>query len=104
MENNTELHTQKIAILSRLIKESSLTLEEALLLLKEEEVVENQTVITTTPSFNPLKVSTSPYWHGSGTTTTTGTFPSFIGTSINTQGSTRTFTTTSNTNMQHADL
>lgn len=36
MENPT-LHTQKVAILSRLIKESSLTLEEALLLLKEEE-------------------------------------------------------------------
>lgn len=33
----TALHTQKITILSRLIKESSLTLEEALLLLKEEE-------------------------------------------------------------------
>ena len=38
MENNIqELHVQKMAILSRLIKESSLTLEEALLLLKEEE-------------------------------------------------------------------
>jgi hypothetical protein len=38
MENNTqELHVQKMAILSRLIKESSLTLEEALTLLKEEE-------------------------------------------------------------------
>lgn len=33
----TALHTEKISILSRLIKESSLTLEEALLLLKEEE-------------------------------------------------------------------
>jgi len=36
MENST-LHSQKVAILSRLIKESSLTLEEAILLLKEEE-------------------------------------------------------------------
>ena len=35
MEN--KLHAEKLAILSRLIKESSLTLEEALLLLKEEE-------------------------------------------------------------------
>jgi hypothetical protein len=34
---NTPLHAQKVTILSRLIKESSLTLEEALLLLKEEE-------------------------------------------------------------------
>jgi hypothetical protein len=33
---NKELHTQKVTILSRLIKESSLTLEEALLLLREE--------------------------------------------------------------------
>lgn len=36
MENNT-LHQEKVAILSRLIKETSLTLEEALLLLKQEE-------------------------------------------------------------------
>lgn len=35
-----ELHAQKVTILSRLIKESSLTLEEALLLLKEEEQIE----------------------------------------------------------------
>ena len=35
-----ELHAQKVTILSRLIKESSLTLEEALLLLKEEEIEE----------------------------------------------------------------
>ena len=35
--DNQELHTQKVTILSRLIKESSLTLEEALLLLQEEE-------------------------------------------------------------------
>lgn len=31
-----DLHSQKITILSRLVKESSLTLEECLLLLKEE--------------------------------------------------------------------
>jgi len=34
---NTDLHTQKVTILSRLIKESSLTFEEALFLLNEEE-------------------------------------------------------------------
>ena len=34
---NQELHAQKVTILSRLIKESSLTLEEALLLLKDEQ-------------------------------------------------------------------
>jgi hypothetical protein len=32
-----ELHSEKVTILSRLIKESSLTLEEALLLLREGE-------------------------------------------------------------------
>lgn len=55
MENT--LHTQKVAILSRLIKESTLTLEEALLLLKEKEVVE--------PA--PVKVShqpSAPLWGG----------------------------------------
>jgi hypothetical protein len=50
MENVT-LHTQKVAILSRLVKESSLTLEEALLLLQEEEI--KQTIVTTTPSWTP---------------------------------------------------
>ena len=34
---NQELHAQKVTILSRLIKENYLTLEEALLLLKDEE-------------------------------------------------------------------
>jgi hypothetical protein len=82
-----DLHSQKITILSRLIKESSLTLEECLLLLKEEEV-ENQTVITTRPSFQPIS---TPFW-GRGTTTT-GTFPSFIGTSITTEGTIGTLTT-----------
>lgn len=48
---NTELHTEKVKILSRLIKESSLTLEEALLLLREEiheeEKVEESSLPTT---------------------------------------------------------
>lgn len=43
MENPT-LHAQKVAILSRLVKESSLTLEEALLLLQEEEEVVQDSV------------------------------------------------------------
>ena len=34
MQQEMPLHAQKVAILSRLIKESSLTLEEALTLLK----------------------------------------------------------------------
>lgn len=63
METPT-LHTQKVAILSRLVKESSLTLEEALLLLQEEEVEE----VSVAPSWIPGTVSPyiQPY---------TGTYP-----------------------------
>lgn len=57
MEENISLHSQKLAILSRLIKESSLTLEEALLLLKEEE----QPVIINTPGYTPPLQPSSPY-------------------------------------------
>lgn len=57
MENST-LHTEKVAILSRLIKESSLTLEEALLLLKEEE----EEVVQ-----NPVQMQG---WYGGGSTAT----------------------------------
>lgn len=56
MENSTPLHAQKVTILSRLVKESSLTLEEALVLLKEEE---NEEVI------QPL--NQGPYVPGTGT-------------------------------------
>jgi hypothetical protein len=61
---NTPLYAQKVTILSRLIKESSLTLEEALILLKEEEIVETPTPSpwipgTTTPWIQPY-VTTSP--------------------------------------------
>lgn len=64
MENTTPLHAQKVTILSRLIKESSLTLEEALLLLKEEEVKQEPTPLSGT-------ISTSPYWGTTGINTFT---------------------------------
>jgi hypothetical protein len=72
---NTPLHAQKVTILSRLIKESSLTLEEALLLLKGEEVEQEPPVFTpgtTTPYTVPY--TQWPYGGGSGTITfsTTG--------------------------------
>ena len=65
MENNSEsLHVQKVAILSRLIKETSLTLEEALLLLKEEEkelvTVGNATITTSYPPLGTWSTGTSP--------------------------------------------
>lgn len=81
----TELHQKKIQILGRLIKESSLTLEEALLLLEHEEEEQPAQVA---PSFSPWHGTTNPYFtqpytpltgtitvpnNGSFTTTITGT-------------------------------
>lgn len=61
---NTPLHAQKLAILSRLIKADQLTLEEALLLLKGEE----EAPVTIQPWQSPTYPGTgSPYWFGSST-------------------------------------
>lgn len=86
MENNTqELHVQKMAILSRLIKESSLTLEEALTLLKEEE-----------PKQAPVQFLTSgsgtAYNPPLGTWSSTTNYPSFL--SMGTNGTSTVRTTT----------
>ena len=85
---NQELHAQKVTILSRLIKESSLTLEEALLLLKEEEIEEvKQEYI---PQTSTGTWTTTPY---------TVTYPTFLsgfpttGT-VTTSSSSSTFTNT----------
>ena len=70
---NAPLYAQKVTILSRLIKESSLTLEEALLLLKEEEEEVTQPTINpgiTTPWTSPY---IQPYGSGTGTGTITWT-------------------------------
>ena len=106
----TPLHSQKLAILSRLIKESSLTLEEALLLLKDEEteVVDNQpfkiqpyTPGTTTPWTIPIN---NPYGtilsSGNGTVNPSGIM---FTTSNNTLGSSLTASLT-NTNTEDANL
>jgi hypothetical protein len=70
MENNTqELYVQKMAILSRLIKESSLTLEEALTLLKEEEPKQ--------APINFVSSSGTAYHPPLGTWSTTG-IPTFL--------------------------
>ena len=89
MQQEMPLHAQKVAILSRLIKESSLTLEEALLILKEEEV--ESTVISTpgwstTPWTVPI---TNPYV-GSGTIN--GNPITFTSSSTYLTGSASTFT------------
>lgn len=85
---NQELHAQKVTILSRLIKESSLTLEEALLLLKEEEVIEEDVVQE--PKYVP-QTGTST-WR---TTPYTVTYPTYLsGTTMPLTGSNVTFTNT----------
>jgi hypothetical protein len=59
----TPLHAQKVAILSRLIKETSLTLEEALLLLKEEEQEEIvPTAVTTNQNGTVIRSGTTGTW------------------------------------------
>lgn len=79
---NSPLHAQKVAILSRLIKETSLTLEEALLLLKQEEPATVTIkdgpwgIGTTNPWIQPIGTNSFPLgsagnpWYG--TTTTSG--------------------------------
>jgi hypothetical protein len=76
---NKELHTEKVKILSRLVKESSLTFEEALLLLKEEEK-EEQPVSIGTSGYGTLTVGNYPplgTW-STGTSTTYVVPPSFV--------------------------
>jgi hypothetical protein len=94
--DNQELHTQKVTILSRLIKESSLTLEEALLLLQEEEqpVEEPKQQVYVPQTRTPTWINT-----GIGTTNPyTVSYPTFLsgfsssGTTLSTSSS--SFTTT----------
>ncbi len=94
MENNSEtLHVQKVTILSRLIKETSLTLEEALLLLKEEE---KEPATIGTSGYGTITVPSLGTW-STGTSTAFYTAPpSFISTS----GS----STITNTAEESADL
>ena len=94
MENNSEtLHVQKVTILSRLIKETSLTLEEALLLLKEEE---KEPATIGTSGYGSITVPPLGTW-STGTSTAFYTAPpSFISTS----GS----STITNTAEESADL
>lgn len=81
---NTELHTEKVKILSRLIKENFLTLEEALLLLKDEEPKQ--------PSINLVSGTNTVTYPSLGRWTTTTNYPSFISTT----GSTFTNTAVDN--------
>lgn len=95
---NTPLHAQKVTILSRLIKESSLTLEEALLLLKEEE--EEVEPVITSPSWTPgtttpWTIPVQPYGSGilsSGSGIINGN--GITWTTASTYGGTNTFTDT----------
>jgi hypothetical protein len=81
MENNLEtLHVQKVAILSRLIKETSLTLEEALLLLKEEEKEKEPSTIGTSSGYGTLTINPpiGTWSTGTSTSTTYVVPPSFL--------------------------
>ena len=90
MENNLEtLHVQKVTILSRLIKETSLTLEEALLLLKEEE---KEPAIIGTSGYSTITVPPLGTW-----STGTSTMPLYFS---STSGS----STITNTAEESADL
>jgi hypothetical protein len=85
MENNLEtLHVQKVAILSRLIKETSLTLEEALLLLKEEEKEKEPATIGTSSGYGTLTITPPLGTWGTSTSTTYVTPPSFLSMSAST--------------------
>ena len=93
MENNTqELHVQKMAILSRLIKESSLTLEEALTLLKEEEPKQAPINIVSGGSGSTAIYPPMGTWSPTGTWSTTTNYPSFL--SMGTNGTSTVRTTT----------
>ena len=79
MEHST-LHQEKIQILSRLIKESTLTLEEALVLLQEEK---EQPAPVSTPGFMPgiTTISPQPYF-GTGIIPLSGTVNVANGTGV----------------------
>jgi len=86
-----DLHSQKITILSRLVKESSLTLQECLLLLKEEEAIKPVNTIqpinfggTTSPWTTTGPFFTSTGVLNRGVVTTIGTNPLNISGSLTT--------------------
>ena len=89
----TPLHAQKVAILSRLVKESDLTLEEALLLLKQEE--EEEEILTNQQA--PINYTYGNYVYNPGTTT----LP-YTGTIVASSGTTSVLNTTTTTS--NADL
>ena len=80
---NKDLHAQKVTILSRLIKESSLTFEEALLILKEEEPKQSPAQFLTSGSTG------TAYIPPLGTWSTTG-MPTFLSMSGGTSSITNT--------------
>lgn len=65
MNENNPLYAQKVTILSRLIKESSLTLEEALVLLKEEEPEEIEETSSVSSWIPGTATPYTPNYYGS---------------------------------------
>jgi len=66
---NKDLHAQKVTILSRLIKESSLTFEEALLILKEEEPKQSPAQFLTSGSTGTAYIPPLGTWSTTGVPT-----------------------------------
>lgn len=109
MEEKVPLHAQKVAILSRLMKEnSSLTLEESLLLLKDETEEDNNVVKSeesivdfgratwyNTHMYPRTSTNTDPFFYGTITTTST--------TSSNTLNNSEAISEI-NTDTEHANL
>lgn len=90
-----KLHAEKVTILSRLVKENNITLEEALLLLKNEDDDENVIEEEVTKSINDM-----PFKYGgynpvfdtmlppNGTTSSNGIIYTLTGNSVNLSGTT----------------
>lgn len=95
------LHKQKIQILGRLIKESSLSLEEALLLLQDKEEQEQEVVKQPALQYTPSTGTYTPWpYGGSGVITVplNGSFGMATTTSTNILNTTATDSGTSLTN------
>lgn len=93
-----ELHKQKIQILGRLIKESSLTLEEALLLLKEKEEQEEKPAAPQWINTHLQTTSTQLWPNGTGVLST-NTVPQY-NTYLNTHPNITATNTTSSVLME----
>ena len=87
-----KLHAEKVTILSRLVKENNITLEEALLLLKNEDADENVIKEEVTKSINKMTIKYNSTFDTilppNGTTSSNGIIYTLTGTSVSLSGMT----------------